>query len=467
MKLYNSYSQTIEELKPIEPGKISMYVCGPTVYNYPHIGNARPIVVFDTLKKALSAQGYEVTFASNYTDVDDKIIKTAIEQNVTEKEITDKFIVAYNDVRKGLHADLPDYAPRVTETMDRIIEFIDKMVKNGSAYQVGGDVYFRVNSDKKYGELSHQSIDDLMVGARIDENEKKENPLDFTLWKETTEGIKWDSPWSKGRPGWHTECVVMIQDVFKKTLIDIHGGGLDLKFPHHENEIAQSETLNEKTFANYWMHNGMIQVDGTKMSKSLGNFFTLHDIKKEYDLMVIRFWLLTTNYRQPINFTREIIEGASKSLDRINNAVFRLEDLLAGASGDEIADGEKVLLDELYDFENKFIQVMDNDLNTADGITVIFDLVKFANTKVSGDNTKALIKTVLDKFLELEEVLGIKNIKKSHEGIDEDKILALIEERTAAKKNKDYQRADAIRDELDQMGVAIKDTREGVKWELK
>ena len=205
MKLYNSYSQTIEELKPIEEGKISMYVCGPTVYNYPHIGNARPIVVFDTLKKALSAQGYEVTFASNYTDVDDKIIKTAIEQNVSEKEITDKFIAAYNDVRRGLHADLPDYAPRVTETMDRIIEFIDKMVKNGSAYQVGGDVYFRVNSDKKYGELSHQSIDDLMVGARIDENEKKENPLDFTLWKETTEGIKWDSPWSKGRPGWHTE----------------------------------------------------------------------------------------------------------------------------------------------------------------------------------------------------------------------------------------------------------------------
>ena len=295
MKLYNSYTQTVEEIRPIEEGKISMYVCGPTVYNYPHIGNARPIVVFDTLKKALTVQGYDVTFASNYTDVDDKIINTAIEQNVSEKEITDKSIKAYNDVRFGLNADLPDYAPRVTETMDQIIAFIQELIDKGAAYQVGGDVYFRVESDKNYGELSHQNIEDLVVGARIDENTMKENPLDFTLWKATDKGIQWDTPWSKGRPGWHTECVVMIQDVFKRNLIDIHGGGLDLKFPHHENEIAQCRACHSTPLANTWVHNGMINIDGTKMSKSLGNVRWAKDLIATYGGNTMRWAMISSH----------------------------------------------------------------------------------------------------------------------------------------------------------------------------
>ena len=473
MKIHNTLTRKTEEFIPIEENKVRMYVCGPTVYDYMHIGNARPLVVFDTFRRYLKYRGYDVTYVVNFTDVDDKIINKSIEEGITTKEVTDRYIKAYMEDAHDLNIDEEDTIhPRATEVMDDIIEFVADLVEKGAAYESDGDVYFRVEKAKDYGKLSGKNVEDLLHGAsnRLEDTDtsKKESPLDFALWKKTKkEGeVAWDSPWGKGRPGWHIECSTMSKKILGET-IDIHAGGEDLEFPHHENEIAQSETLNEKTFANYWMHNGMIQVDGTKMSKSLGNFFTLHDIKKEYDLMVIRFWLLTTNYRQPINFTREIIEGASKSLDRINNAVFRLEDLLAKASGDEILDDEKALLDQLNGFENKFIEVMDNDLNTADGITVIFDLVKFANTKINEDKTKALIKTVLDKFLELEEVLGIKNIKKSHEGIDEDKILALIEERTAAKKNKDYARADAIRDELDQMGVAIKDTREGVKWELK
>ena len=442
MKLYNSYSQKIEELKPIEPGKISMYVCGPTVYNYPHIGNARPIVVFDTLKKALSAQGYEVTFASNYTDVDDKIIKTAIEQNVSEKEITDKFIVAYNDVRKGLHADLPDYAPRVTETMDKIIEFIEKMVENGSAYQVGGDVYFRVNSDKKYGELSHQSIDDLMVGARIDENEKKENPLDFTLWKETTEGIKWDSPWSKGRPGWHTECVVMIQDVFKKTLIDIHGGGKDLKFPHHENERAQSMAINESELANYWVHSGMIDINGVKMSKSLGNFITAKDILSKVDPMVLRWFLLATQYRDDVNVSDEIIESSKAELTKIitayKQACVKLE------VNDIKVDG----VDE--DTYKRFMDAMADDLNTPNAYAVIFEIVKNINqlVRVKEINFEALGKEV-NTLVRCMNVLGIV-LPDMTMSLDDKK---MYQEWMDAKSVKDFKKADELRAQLSQKGI--------------
>ena len=442
MKLYNSYSQTIEELKPIEPGKISMYVCGPTVYNYPHIGNARPIVVFDTLKKALSAQGYEVTFASNYTDVDDKIIKTAIEQNVTEKEITDKFIVAYNDVRKGLHADLPDYAPRVTETMDRIIEFIDKMVKNGSAYQVGGDVYFRVNSDAKYGELSHQSIDDLMVGARIDENEKKENPLDFTLWKETTEGIKWDSPWSKGRPGWHTECVVMIQDVFKKTLIDIHGGGLDLKFPHHENEIAQCEVCNNTHLANIWVHNGMININGIKMSKSLGNVWWAKDLIANHGGNLTRWLMISTHYRAPLNLNEEAFATSKKELDKIAAAYKQACVKLALSNA-----SEATAFDETY---TAFIDALNDDLNTPNAYTVIFDTVKKINqglrTKEPDWNTVIGLRNSVVKML---SVLGIVVDKVVLD--EEDK--ALFTKWNEAKANKDWDGADQYRNALIAKGL--------------
>ena len=472
MKIHNTLTRKTEEFVPIEKNKIKMYVCGPTVYDYMHIGNARPLVVFDTFRRYVRYRGYDITYVVNFTDVDDKIIKKSIEENISTKEVTDRYIAAFMEDAHDLNLDEANTIhPRATEVMDDIIEFVSELIEKGAAYEVDGDVYFRVSKADNYGKLSGKNIEELVHGAsnRLDNNQasKKESPADFALWKKTKiEGeVSWDSPWGFGRPGWHIECSTMNKKILGET-IDIHAGGEDLEFPHHENEIAQSETLNEKTFANYWMHNGMIQVDGTKMSKSLGNFFTLHDIKKEYDLMVIRFWLLTTNYRQPINFTREIIEGAKNSLDRINNAVFRLEDLVENASGNELFDDEQNLLNELAEFENKFIEVMDNDLNTADGITVLFDLVKFANTKVSSENSKQLIKAVLDRILELEEVLGIENRQKVNAEVDEAKILDLIEQRNAAKKEKDFEKADAIRDELTAMGVAIKDTREGVKWEL-
>lgn len=472
MKIHNTLTRKTEEFVPIEENKIRMYVCGPTVYDYMHIGNARPLVVFDTFRRYARFRGYDVTYVVNFTDVDDKIIKKSIEENITTKEVTDRYIAAFMEDANDLNLDEEHTIhPRATEVMDDIIKFVSDLIDKGAAYESDGDVYFRVEKANDYGKLSGKNVEDLVHGAsnRLDNAEasKKESPLDFALWKKTKiDGeVSWDSPWGSGRPGWHIECSTMNKKILGET-IDIHAGGEDLEFPHHENEIAQSETLNEKTFANYWMHNGMIQVDGTKMSKSLGNFFTLHDIKKEYDLMVIRFWLLTTNYRQPINFTREIIEGASNSLDRINNAVFRLEDLDKNASQDEILDDEQILLNELKEFENRFIEVMDNDLNTADAITVLFELVKFANIKVSSENSKQLIKAVLDEILSLEEVLGIQNRQKVNADVDEEKILNLIEERNQAKKAKDYAKADAIRDELTQMGVAIKDTREGVKWEL-
>ena len=472
MKIHNTLTRKTEEFVPIEENKIRMYVCGPTVYDYMHIGNARPLVVFDTFRRYARFRGYDVTYVVNFTDVDDKIIKKSIEENITTKEVTDRYIAAFMEDANDLNLDEKHTIhPRATEVMDDIINFVSDLIDKGAAYESDGDVYFRVEKANDYGKLSGKNVEDLVHGAsnRLDNAEasKKESPLDFALWKKTKiDGeVSWDSPWGAGRPGWHIECSTMNKKILGET-IDIHAGGEDLEFPHHENEIAQSETLNEKTFANYWMHNGMIQVDGTKMSKSLGNFFTLHDIKKEYDLMVIRFWLLTTNYRQPINFTREIIEGASNSLDRIDNAVFRLEDLDKNASQDEILDDEQILLNELKEFENRFIEVMDNDLNTADAITVLFELVKFANIKVSSENSKQLIKAVLDEILSLEEVLGIQNRQKVNANVDEEKILNLIEERNQAKKAKDYAKADAIRDELTQMGVAIKDTREGVKWEL-
>lgn len=472
MKIHNTLTRKTEEFVPIEENKIRMYVCGPTVYDYMHIGNARPLVVFDTFRRYVRYRGYDITYVVNFTDVDDKIINKSIEENITTKEVTERYIKAYMEDAHDLNLDEANTIhPRATEVMDEIIEFVAGLVEKGAAYESDGDVYFRVEKADNYGKLSGKNLEDLVHGAsnRLDNNQasKKESPADFALWKKTKiDGeVSWDSPWGAGRPGWHIECSTMNKKILGET-IDIHAGGEDLEFPHHENEIAQSETLNEKTFANYWMHNGMIQVDGTKMSKSLGNFFTLHDIKKEYDLMIIRFWLLTTSYRQPINFTREIIEGAAKSLERINNAVFRLEDLVENASNTELFADEQNLLNELASFENKFIEVMDNDLNTADAITVLFDLVKFANTNVSSENSKQLIKAVLDKLLELEEALGIENRQKTNADIDEAKILDLIEQRNVAKKEKDFEKADAIRDDLEAMGVAIKDTRDGVKWEL-
>lgn len=443
MKLYNSYSQKIEELEPIEPGKISMYVCGPTVYNYPHVGNARPIVVFDTLKKALEAQGLDVKYVSNFTDVDDKIINTAIEQNVSEKEITDKYIDAYNQVRKDLNADLPDVTPRVTETMDEIVAFIQKLVDNGSAYQVGGDVYFRVDSDPRYGELSHQKVEDLMVGARIDENDKKENPLDFTLWKETEQGIKWDTPWSEGRPGWHTECVVMIQNVFQKNLIDIHGGGLDLKFPHHENEMAQCEVLNHTRLANMWVHNGMINIEGIKMSKSLGNVWWAKDLIAQFGGNEIRWILISAHYRAPLNLSEESFTTAEKELKKIQQVIKQASVKLQV----ENVETTKELDTELF---QSFIDELNSDLNTPNAISVVFETVKQLNQSLRVREIDGVkVSSLLNTLLKMLYVLGVNY--QPVEMSDEDK--ELYQAWRKCVKEKDFEHADGYRNQLQDKGI--------------
>lgn len=443
MKLYNSLTQTVEELKPLEEGKVSMYVCGPTVYNYPHIGNARPIVVFDTLKKALEAEGYDVTFVSNYTDVDDKIINKAIEQNTTESEITDTYITAYEDTRRGLHADLPDAAPRVTQTMDEIIGFIQELVDKGAAYQAGDDVYYRVKSDAAYGELSHQKTDDLMVGARIDENTQKENPLDFTLWKKTDKGIQWDSPWGKGRPGWHTECVVMIRNVFQKPLIDIHGGGLDLKFPHHENEMAQSSSVSGTPLANMWVHNGMVNIDNVKISKSLGNVIWAKDLIEEYGSNVIRWMIISTHYRAPLNFTQEAIDSSRKELEKIETALHKAQVQLQ-LDQKEYPDARD---DEAW---KAFMDAMSNDLNTPNAISALQALVKSLNgalrrRPVEDEVIAGMVNTLQDEL----RVLGIEFTPVVMSDQDREDYAAW----RAAVKAKNFEEADRLRASLQEKGI--------------
>ena len=471
MKIYNTLSRSKEVFKPIEEGKIKMYVCGPTVYDYMHIGNARPLVVFDTFRRFAQYRGYDVTYVVNFTDVDDKIIKKSIEEGITTKEVTDRYIAQYMTDAKALNLDEEDTIhPRATEVMDDIIDFVKGLIDKGMAYESDGDVYFDVSKKSDYGKLSRKNLEDLVHGAsqRLDDKDagKKKNPADFTLWKKTKlEGeVAWDSPWGAGRPGWHIECSTMSKKILGDT-IDIHAGGEDLEFPHHENEIAQSEGLNDVTFANYWMHNGMIQVNGSKMSKSVGNFFTLDDIKKEYDLMTIRFWLLTTSYRQPINFTKEIIDQAQASLDRLDNAYFRAEELVGNASDKEISDREKDLLQTLEAKEDEFIRVMEDDLNTADAITVLFDLAKFINTNLTTDSSKDFVEKTFKTYARLFDVLGLIAKKKEAE-VDEVFIEEKIAERNEAKKNRDFATADKIRDELKDMGIILKDTREGTKWEI-
>lgn len=473
MKIYNTFTRDKEDFKTIDKSKVRMYVCGPTVYDYMHIGNARPLVVFDTMRRYLRYRGNDVKYVVNFTDVDDKIINKAIKDKLTTKDVTNKYIKAYMDDAHDLNLDEENTIhPKATETMDDIIDFVKDLVDKNAAYESDGDVYFDISKAKDYGHLSGKNIEDLKEGAsnRLDDKDKskKRNPMDFTLWKKVKkEGeIGWDSPWGVGRPGWHIECSTMSKKHLGET-IDLHAGGEDLQFPHHENEIAQSETRSGKKFANYWMHNGMIQVDGTKMSKSLGNFFTLHDIKKEYDLMVVRFWLLSAGYRQPINFTREIIEQAQNSLNRLNNAKFRLDELEERADDKDLKECEAKLIDELKGYEEEFKNVMDDDLNTPDALTVLFEIAKFANTKIDENSSQELVKTTRDKFVELEDVLGIENRKKSKDSVNEEKINELIDKRAKAKKEKDFETADKIRDNLENMGIVITDTREGTKWELK
>ncbi|MBQ4528568.1 MAG: cysteine--tRNA ligase [Clostridia bacterium] len=459
MKLYNSMSGKKEEFVPIEPGKVRMYSCGPTVYNYFHIGNARPFIIFDTLRRYFEYRGYDVNFVQNFTDIDDKMIKKANEENITVKELADRFIEEYFIDAKGLGIDAATVHPRATENIDAIIALIQKLEEKGFAYNVNGDVYFSVKKFKEYGKLSHQPLENLEAGARIDVEEKKQDPMDFAVWKAQKPGEPaWESPWGMGRPGWHIECSAMANRYLGKT-IDIHSGGKDLIFPHHENEIAQSECANDAPFANYWLHNGYINVNNQKMSKSLGNFFTVRDVVKQFDYVVIRFFMLSAHYRNPINFSDELLTQAKTGLERINTCIDNLVFLSGNAP--EVKAEEKALAD-LVSFKDAFIAAMDDDINTADAISAIFDIVKYANTNFDETTPKKVLDEAVAIIKELMGVLGILKEEKN-DFLDSD-IEALIEERNNARKNKDFKRADEIRDMLKDAGIALEDTRGGVKW---
>ncbi len=469
MKIYNTMTRKKEEFVPIRENKVGIYVCGPTVYDYIHIGNARPMIVFDTLRRYLLYKGYDVNYVSNFTDVDDKIIKRAIEEGVTSSEISERYI---KEVKKDMH-DLnvmeATTHPKATEEIPDMIDMIKVLIEKGHAYEVNGTVYFRTRSFPGYGKLSKKNIDDLEAGHRDEKHQlkvsgedEKEDFLDFVLWKPKKEGEpSWPSPWGEGRPGWHLECSVMSKK-YIGDIIDIHAGGEDLIFPHHENEIAQSEAANEVEFARYWMHNGFLKIDGEKMSKSLGNFFTIRDIGEKYPLQVIRFFILSAHYRSPLNFSDTLVESAKASLERILNAVSRLEDMTETAPERELSEEEKQIEQKLTEYVTKFEQAMEDDLNTADAISAIFELVKFTNSNVTSDNAKAIVTKALDTIRQLCDVLGI--ITKVEKEILDSDIEALIEERQAARKTKNFARADEIRDTLAEQGIILEDTREGVKW---
>ena len=463
MKIYNTLSMKKEEFVEIEKGKVKMYSCGPTVYNYFHIGNARPFIVFDTLRNYLEYRGYEVTFVQNFTDVDDKIINKANEEGISPIELADKYIQEYYKDAEALGIRKATVHPRVTENIDEIIEFIKDLINKGYAYELNGDVYFEVKKFEEYGKLSHKNIDDLLSGARIQVNESKKSPIDFALWKAKKEGeIGWSSPWGEGRPGWHIECSVM-SNKYLGEQIDIHSGGQDLIFPHHENEIAQSECKNGCAFANYWMHNGYINVDNVKMSKSLGNFFTVRDVLKHYSGDILRFFMLTSHYRSPINYSKDLLDSAKSSLERIKNCKSNLEFMLEKSDDKALSDDEKNILQEVQNCKENFIEKMDDDLNTADAITSIFDLVKIANTNINEISSKQLIEKTLSMLNELTKVINIAQ-KTKDDDIDIEKIEQLIDERNESKKHKDFAKADEIRDTLKQMGIEIKDTRKGTQW---
>lgn len=459
--IYNTLTNKKEVFKPIKENEVKMYVCGPTVYNYIHIGNARPAIVFDTVRRYFEYKGYDVKYVLNFTDVDDKIIDAANKTGENVTDLANRFIDAYKEDVKALGVKEATYHPRVTETIDEIIEFISSLIEKGYAYEVDGDVYFKPRAFKDYGKLSDQSLDELRAGARIKVGEKKEDPLDFALWKKAKEGeISWDSPWGKGRPGWHIECSAMARKYLGET-IDIHAGGQDLTFPHHENEIAQSEALNDKPFANYWMHNGYMNINNEKMSKSLGNFILTRDLIKEHDPMVIRFFMLTVHYRNPINFTDELLESAKNSLERIKTAYHNLEHRKK-ASTNLGTDREK-WLNIIEQSRKDFEAAMDDDFNTANAITVIFDLAKEANLYLNENNTDV---DVIEKFQEqlktLLDVLGI-TIEEEQELLDEE-IEALIAERNEARKARNFERADEIRDLLKEKNIILEDTPQGVRW---
>ena len=460
MKILNTLTRRKEEFVPINEGKVGIYVCGPTVYDYIHIGNARPMIVFDTLRRYLEYKGYDVNYVSNFTDVDDKIIKRANEEGVDASVISERYIAEVKKDMAALNVREATTHPKATEEIPDMIEMVKTLIEKGYAYEVNGTVYFRTRKFKDYGKLSKKNIDDLRSGNRdllVSGVDEKEDPLDFVLWKPKKEGEpSWPSPWGDGRPGWHLECSVMSKK-YIGDVIDIHAGGEDLVFPHHENEIAQSEAANGTEFARYWMHNGFLKINNEKMSKSLGNFFTVREIAEKYPLQVIRFFMLSAHYRSPLNFSADLVEASKNGLERILTAVDRLKSI-CGTEGEV----DKAVADEMDAFVKKYEAAMDDDLNTADAISVIFELVKYANVNVTEESTKATVELVLNTVTKLCDILGIITEKKK-EILDSD-IEALIEERQAARKAKNFARADEIRDQLSDMGIILEDTREGVKW---
>ena len=465
MKIFNTLTRRKDEFVPIEEGKVRMYVCGPTVYNYIHIGNARPMIVFDTVRRYFEYKGYDVNYVSNFTDVDDKIIKKANEEGVDASVISERFIKEAQKDMADMNVKEATHHPKATEEIDGMIDMIQTLINKGHAYAVDGTVYFKTRSFKDYGKLSKKNIDDLEAGHReikVNGEEGKEDPLDFVLWKPKKEGEpSWPSPWGDGRPGWHIECSVMSKKYLGEQ-IDIHAGGEDLIFPHHENEIAQSEACNDKEFAHYWMHNGFLNINNVKMSKSLGNFFTVREISEKYDLQVLRFFMLSAHYRSPLNFSADLMEAAKNGYERIVTSVDNLKFLLEKAADAEMSEEEKQLVTEAQGFETKFDEAMDDDFNTADALAAIFELVKFVNSNAKADSSKAFLEALKQEIVTLSDICGLIVDKKA-EMLDSD-IEALIEERQAARKAKNFARADEIRDELLAKGIVLEDTREGVKW---
>ena len=467
MKIFNTLTRRKEEFVPLEEGKEKMYVCGPTVYNLIHIGNARPMIIFDTVRRYMEYKGYEVNYVSNFTDVDDKIIKKAIEEGVSAEEISTRYIKECKKDMADMNVKPATTAPQATQEIQGMIDMIQTLIDKGYAYPAAdGTVYFRVKKFKDYGKLSHKNLDDLQSGFRslkVSGEDQKEDPLDFVLWKPKKEGEpSWPSPWCDGRPGWHIECSVMSKKYLGEE-IDIHAGGEDLIFPHHENEIAQSECCNGKIFARYWMHNGFLNIDNRKMSKSLGNFRTVRQIGEQYDLQVLRFFMLNAHYRSPLNFSADLMEAAKNSLERILEAAGKLSDRKDNGATENITEEELALLKEAEGFVTKFEAAMDDDFNTADALAAIFELVKFANTNVDENSSKEFAGGLYEELFKLSDVLGLK-IEKKEEILDKE-IENLIQERQAARKAKDFKRADEIRDELLKKGIILKDTREGVKWQ--
>jgi len=460
IQLYNTLTRKKERFEPLEPNKVKMYVCGPTVYNYIHIGNARPAIVFDTIRRYLEFRGYDVQYVSNFTDVDDKLIKAARELGEDVPTIAERFIAAYFEDIAALGCKRANVHPRVTENIDIIIEFIERLIEKGYAYEVDGDVYYKTRNFADYGKLSHQSIDELRAGARIEIGEKKQDPLDFALWKAAKEGeIAWDSPWGKGRPGWHIECSAMARKYLGDT-IDIHAGGQDLTFPHHENEIAQSEALTGKTFAKYWLHNGYININNEKMSKSLGNFVLVHEIVKQIDPQVLRFFMLSVHYRHPINYSEELLESTKNGLERLKTAYTNLTHRLASSSN--LTDHDEQWLAKIEECRAAFIREMDDDFNTANAIAALFELAKQANVYLLEKNTaETVIRAFLQTFEQLLDVLGISF---KEELLLDEEIEALIHQRNEARKNRNFALADKIRDELKAKNIVLEDTPQGTRW---